>query len=55
MIRPRATVLYVLGLVAVLTVSLSLGGAETAPTRWALVAIPVGLLAAASITSRRRT
>jgi peptidoglycan/LPS O-acetylase OafA/YrhL len=60
--RPRARrtwpaaaiVLYSLGLLAVLAVSLSLGGGEeTAPEPWALIAVPPTLFAAGSIVVRR--
>lgn len=51
---PRAAaVLYALGLLALLAVAVSLRGAETAPTRWAMVAFPIGLMATASIAVRR--
>ena len=46
--------LYALGIVALLAVSLSLGGGETTPSRWALVSLPVALLAAASLVASRR-
>jgi hypothetical protein len=48
-----AIVLYSLGLLTVLGVSLSLGGEETAPAAWSLVAIPVALFAAGSSVVRR--
>ncbi len=55
--RPRpqvtATALYALGLLALFSVALTLGGGETHPARWALIAIPVILFAAASLTTRR--
>ena len=55
--RPRpqvtATALYALGLLALFSVALTLGGGETHPARWAVIAIPVLLLAAASRTARR--
>ncbi len=52
--RPvAATALYALGLLALSTVSLSLGGGETEPARWALVGVPVTLFAAASLIVRR--
>jgi hypothetical protein len=47
-----AKALYALGILAVVAVSMSLGGAESAPTRWATVVIPVALVAAASTVSR---
>jgi hypothetical protein len=49
-----AWVLYALGIVALVVVSLSLGGGETTPSRWALVWLPVTLLAAASLVASRR-
>ena len=48
-----ATVLYAVALLALFTVSLSLGGGETEPTRWALIAVPATLFAAASLIVRR--
>ncbi len=42
-----AIVLYSLGMLTILAVALSLGGAETTPARWALIAVPVALVAAA--------
>jgi peptidoglycan/LPS O-acetylase OafA/YrhL len=48
-----AILLYSLGLLAVLAVSLSLGGEETSPAPWALVTVPALLFAAASIVVRR--
>jgi hypothetical protein len=46
-----AIVLYVLALLALIAVSLSLDGGETDPRRWALIAIPAALVAAASLTT----
>ena len=52
--RPTAAVaLYSLGLLALIAVAISLRGAETAPTRWAMVAFPASLMAAASVVVRR--
>ena len=52
--RPTAAiVLYALGMLALLAVAISLRGAETAPTRWAMVAFPTSLIAAASVVVRR--
>ena len=51
--RPAATALYALGLLALFAVAASLGGGETEPARWALVAVPVTLFAAASLAMRR--
>ena len=52
--RPTAAVvLYALGLLALLAVAISLRGAETAPTRWAMVAFPTSLMAAASVVVGR--
>jgi len=51
--RPAATVSYALGVLTLFAVSLSLGGGETEPARWALVAVPVTLFAAASVAMRR--
>jgi hypothetical protein len=48
-----AMVLYPLGLLAALAVALLLGGEATAPALWALVAVPVTFLAAASLFVRR--
>ena len=45
--------LYALALLALIAVSLSLDGGETDPTRWALIAIPATLIAAASLTTLR--
>ena len=52
--RPTAAaVLYALAMLALLAVAISLRDAETAPTRWAMVAFPSSLMAAASIVVRR--
>jgi peptidoglycan/LPS O-acetylase OafA/YrhL len=52
--RPTpAAVLYALGLLALLAVAFSLRGAETAPLRWAMIAFPVSLMAAAGGVVRR--
>jgi hypothetical protein len=48
-----AIVLYPLGLLALLAAALVLGGDETEPSRWALIAVPLTLLAAASLFVRR--
>jgi hypothetical protein len=48
-----ATLLYALGLLALFTVALSLGGGETGMAHWGLIAIPVTLIATASLTMRR--
>ncbi len=50
--RVTVTTLYGLGLLALPAVSLSLGGGETSPARWALIAVPVALFAAASLLVR---
>jgi hypothetical protein len=42
-------VLYPLGFAVVLL----LGGEETRPTRWVLIAVPLTFLAAASLVARR--
>ena len=46
-------VLYSLGMLSVLTVSLALGDDETTPARWGLVVVPAALFAAASLLVRR--
>src|SRR5688572_14651264 len=51
--RPAATALYALGLLGLLAVSVSLGGGETEPARWATIAVPATLFAAASLVMRR--
>jgi peptidoglycan/LPS O-acetylase OafA/YrhL len=48
-----AMVLYPLGLLAALAVALVLGGDETEPSWWLLTAVPLGLLAAASLFVKR--
>jgi hypothetical protein len=48
-----AIVLYPIGLLAALAVALMLGGDETGPARWALVVVPLTLLALASLVVRR--
>ena len=51
-IPTAASVLYAVGLLALLAVSVSLGGGETAPMRWAMTAIPVTLVGTASLVAR---
>jgi len=51
--RAAGIVLYALGLLAVLGVSVALDGGETEPAVWALAAIPAALMAAASLVVRR--
>jgi hypothetical protein len=46
-------VLYPLGLLAAVAVALVLGGEETSPARWALVLLPLAVLAIASLFVRR--
>jgi hypothetical protein len=51
--RPiAATALHALGLTALVVISLSLRGGDTSTASWGLVAIPVLLLAAASLVVR---
>ena len=50
--RPTASVVYALGMLALLAVSLLLRGGETAPERWALISVPVALVASASLLMR---
>jgi peptidoglycan/LPS O-acetylase OafA/YrhL len=50
---PASVALYALGLAAALAVAFSLGGGETAPVDWALVAVPATLVAGASLVVRR--
>jgi hypothetical protein len=45
--------LYALGLLAVLAVSLALGGEDDEPALWALSAVPVASMPAASLVVRR--
>jgi hypothetical protein len=52
--RPTAaTILYALAMLSVAAVALALGGDETAPAGWALVAVPAALFTAASLIVRR--
>jgi hypothetical protein len=46
-------VLYPLGLLAAIAVAIVLGGEETSPALWALVVVPLAVLAAASLLVRR--
>jgi hypothetical protein len=46
-------VLYPLGLLAAVAVALVLGGDKTSPGLWALTAVPLTFLAAASLVVRR--
>jgi hypothetical protein len=48
-----AMVLYPIGLLAALAVALLLGGDHTGPARWALIVVPLTLVAAASLVVRR--
>jgi peptidoglycan/LPS O-acetylase OafA/YrhL len=48
-----ALVLYGLGLLAALAVSFALADDETAPARWALIAVPATLIGTASFSVRR--
>jgi peptidoglycan/LPS O-acetylase OafA/YrhL len=48
-----AMVLYPLGLLAAIAVAIVLGGEETSPALWALVVVPLAVLAAASLLVRR--
>ena len=48
-----SAVLYALALLALVAVAISLREAETAPIRWATVALPISLMAAASVIVRR--
>jgi protein-S-isoprenylcysteine O-methyltransferase Ste14 len=50
---PAAIVLHALALAAVLAVSLALGDGDARPARWALVSVPVLLMAAASLVARQ--